>query len=222
MSKLSPISQFVKNQGINVNPMSQKGLLKYAMNTKTESDKVAEGDDSDSGDERDISGFKSKKESAASKAARQKELEELKALGNDVIDTAGAIRLPNRISKGMTIDPNTGTAKQGNDRDVIMSPTSFLRGAASPRLNSFVANTDENCIQFEGEMIRKATETKLKKYWYCLLGKELYVYKNQKEEKHKGMHNLLGVFIKDEPEEYLDSTTVLYPFSLIFPGNKPR
>lgn len=91
--------------------MSQKGLLKYAMNTNKESDKVAEGDDSDSGDERDISGFKSKKESAASKAARQKELEELKALGNDVIDTAGAIRLPNRISKGMTIDPNTGTAK---------------------------------------------------------------------------------------------------------------
>jgi hypothetical protein len=32
-----------------------------------------------------------------------------------------------------------------------------------------------DCIQFEGEMIRKATETKLKKYWYCLLGKELYV-----------------------------------------------
>ena len=30
------------------------------------------------------------------------------------------------------------------------------------------------------------------------------------------------VFLKDEPEEYLDSTTVLYPFSLIFPGNKPR
>jgi len=71
-------------------------------------------------------------------------------------------------------------------------------------------------------MIRKATETKLKKYWYCLLGKELYVYKNKQEEKHKGMHNLVGVFIKDEPEEYLDSTTVLYPFSLIFPGNKPR
>ena len=27
-------------------------------------------------------------------------------------------------------------------------------------------------------MIRKATETRLKSYWYCLLGKELYVYKN--------------------------------------------
>jgi len=71
-------------------------------------------------------------------------------------------------------------------------------------------------------MIRKATETKLKKYWYCLLGKELYVYKKKEEEKHKGMHNLMGVFIKEEEEEHLDTTTVLYPFSLIFPGNKPR
>lgn len=32
MSKLSPVASFVKNQGINVNPMSQKGLLKYALN----------------------------------------------------------------------------------------------------------------------------------------------------------------------------------------------
>ena len=88
MSKLSPISQFVKNQGINVNPMSQKGLLKYAMNTaKIDNAKVVEGDDSEgSNDERDISGFKSKKEGAAAKAARQMELDQLKALGNDVID----------------------------------------------------------------------------------------------------------------------------------------
>lgn len=53
----------------------------------------------------------------------------------------------------------------------------------------------------EGEMIRKATETKLKRYWYCLLGKELYVYKNKQEDKHKSMHSLVGVFIKDEPDE---------------------
>ena len=105
---------------------------------------------------------------------------------------------------------------------MIASPSHFLRGAASPRLNSFMAATEDDCIQFEGEMIRKATETKLKKYWYCLLGKELYVYKKKEEEKHKGMHNLIGVFIKEEEEEHLDANTVLYPFSLIFPGNKPR
>ena len=71
-------------------------------------------------------------------------------------------------------------------------------------------------------MLRKATETKLKKYWYSLLGTELYVYKNKNDEKHKGMHCLHNVFIKDEPEEYLDSTTVLHPFTLIFPSQKPR
>lgn len=36
------------------------------------------------------------------------------------------------------------------------------------------------------------------------------------------MHSLVGVFLQDEPEEYLDETTVLYPFKLIFPPNKPR
>ena len=46
----------------------------------------------------------------------------------------------------MTIDPRTGTAKSGNDRDVIMSPTSFLKGAVSPRLTSFASNAEEDSI----------------------------------------------------------------------------
>jgi hypothetical protein len=33
-------------------------------------------------------------------------------MGKDIVeDSVGAIRLPNRVSKGMTIDPATGTAK---------------------------------------------------------------------------------------------------------------
>ena len=86
-----------------------------------------------------------------------------------------------------------------------MSPTPFLGGGGgSSKLENFFNSDDKNSVKMEGEMIRKATETKLKKYWYCLLGKELYVYKNKTEDKHKGMHNLIGVFISDEPEEYLD------------------
>jgi hypothetical protein len=38
-------------------------------------------------------------------------LADLKAKGLDKIDDSNAIRLPNRISKGMQIDPQTGTAK---------------------------------------------------------------------------------------------------------------
>lgn len=36
------------------------------------------------------------------------------------------------------------------------------------------------------------------------------------------MHNLVGAFIKDEPEEPLDEKFTLYPFSIIFPGYKAR
>ncbi len=71
-------------------------------------------------------------------------------------------------------------------------------------------------------MIRKAGDTRFKRYWYCLLGKELYVYKNKSDERHKSMNSLVGVFVKDEVEEQIDSTTMLYPFKLIFPPNTVR
>jgi hypothetical protein len=93
------------------------------------------------------------------------------------------------------------TDKNAPTQQMIMSPTSFLMGAGSPRFSTFMTQDENQSIQMEGEMIRKATETKLKRYWYCLLGKELYVYKNKKEDKHKSMHSLVGVFIKEEPEE---------------------
>ncbi len=65
--------------------------------------------------------------------------------------------------------------------------------------------------------MRKAKESKLKKYFYHLLEKELYVYKHEGDAKPKTMVNLVGVFIKEEEKEQLDKTNVLYPFTLIFP-----
>lgn len=57
MSKLQPISNLVNNQGINVNPMAQKGLLKYALNKTNAND----GNDSVDSDEGDYSKFGSRK-----------------------------------------------------------------------------------------------------------------------------------------------------------------
>lgn len=95
---------------------------------------------------------------------------------------------------------------------------------ASPShiLNPGAERADEESkaerINFEGEMMRKAKENKLKKYWYTLLEKELYVYKHKDDQKPKTMVNLVGVFIKEEPEEQLDRSNTLYPFTLIFPS----
>lgn len=71
-------------------------------------------------------------------------------------------------------------------------------------------------------MFRKAPEGKLKRYWFCLLGKELYCYRKQDEDKHKGMHSLIGVYVLEEEEEKLENGVTLYPFKLIFPNNKAR
>ena len=108
MSKLSPLVALNAANQINVNPLSQKGLLKYAAaNKKSYGPASADSDDSD---DQDYSKFVSKANSKAEKQRRLKELEELKSQGMDMIKDGGAIRLPNRVAKGMSIDPNSGTA----------------------------------------------------------------------------------------------------------------
>ena len=84
-------------------------------------------------------------------------------------------------------------------------------------MENFRTEEEKMFSQYEGEMLRKAPEGKLKRYWFCLLGKELYCYRKKDDEKHKGMHSLVGVHIKNEPSESLDNKATLYPFKLIFP-----
>jgi serine/threonine protein kinase len=84
------------------------------------------------------------------------------------------------------------------------------------------ATSESLFVQLEGELYRKANEGKLKRYWYCLLGKELYCYKKKDDEKHKDMHSLIGVFVKSEKEETLDASTIIFPFKIIFPMSKVR
>jgi hypothetical protein len=207
--------------GLNFNPNAQKVLLQAAANRKPgELDGPKDETSEMTAGEIPIANFKSNKLSQIDRKQRAEDLENIIKEGNDQIDASDAIRLPNalkQVNMKLTVDPNAPT------QQMMMSPTSFLtNGHASPRLQTFNLNEDSNSVQMEGEMIRKATETKLKRYWYTLLGKELYVYKNKDEEKHKSMHSLVGVFIKDEAEEQLDSTTCLHPFKLIFPPNKVR
>lgn len=67
-------------------------------------------------------------------------------------------------------------------------------------------------------MMWKAKENKLKKYYYILEDKELYVYKKKTDKQHKTMVNLVGVFIRIDEDEPLDKKNILYPISLIFPN----
>ena len=78
-----------------------------------------------------------------------------------------------------------------------------------------------NSVHYEGEILKKQKRGgTLKKYWFVLLGKELYSYKNQSDLKHKEMKSLAGVFLKEELEQFSDNGMVLHPFMLIFPNKR--
>ena len=90
---------------------------------------------------------------------------------------------------------------------------------------NFMTTSEKEFMEYEGEMLRKTPEGKFKRYWFCLLGKELYCYRKRDDEKHKGMHSFAGVYVKAEAEEVIHhkgKTTIFHPFKLIFPPNKGR
>ena len=108
-------------------------------------------------------------------------------------------------------------------QDCMVSPSQFLLDkAGSPQLVSFDINHNAEQVTCDGIMYRKNQDGKFKKYFHSLLGSELYVYKSKEDASHKQMNSLIGVFIKDEQVEKLDSKTQLHPFKLIYPGHKER
>jgi hypothetical protein len=43
--------------------------------------------------------------------------------------------------------------------------------------NFMTCSGEKEFMEYEGEMLRKTPEGKFKKYWFCLLGKEMYCYR---------------------------------------------
>lgn len=75
---------------------------------------------------------------------------------------------------------------------------------------------DESELRFEGHLHKITQTKKLKKLWFKLVFRDLYYYKNKEESSHKGMHNLSGVFLKEEdPINYEGKN--LFCFSVIYP-----
>lgn len=129
----------------------------------------------------------------------------------------------------------TGKSKEIK-KDLLMSPSLFLRETpreAMPGMNFCACGKQclegniqcPNCMQthegteFSGYLYNKS-KTKMKRYWYQLLNKELFCFKNKDDTTHKRMYSLTSTFIKEELEDIFDKKTVLYPFSLYFLHNK--
>ena len=117
------------------------------------------------------------------------------------------IKLDNLMDKTPEISKNTftfGKNKQNEEStDVGIDDDDF--------------NIEEDqCVQYEGYVYKLSqAQKKMKKTYFKLIGKDLYYYKKKEEDKHRGMHNLSGVFIKKgedlefEGKKYM-CITILY------------
>ena len=67
------------------------------------------------------------------------------------------------------------------------------------------------------EYMYKITKTKkIKKLWFKLVCKDIYYFKGKDDLVHKGMHNLSGVYLK-ENEPITMNNCLFYSFSIIYP-----
>jgi glucan-binding YG repeat protein len=116
-----------------------------------------------------------------------------------------------------------------SSKNIYNSPTKILK-KESAKLTEFkledelVSMNIKDAEQYSSEdddirhenWVYKITETnKLKKYWLCLIGKDIYYYKTEKKDELQGMHNLSGCFVNENPEKNIEGKQ-FYSFSIIF------
>ena len=73
-------------------------------------------------------------------------------------------------------------------------------------------------IKYENYLF-KYTNDKLKKIYFKLINKDLYYYRTHDQKKHSGMHNLSGVFLKEEAPLTFNNKSY-FAFSLHFSSKK--
>ena len=62
------------------------------------------------------------------------------------------------------------------------------------------AKEEKDKENYSGYMYKLSANKKLKQIWFSLIYKDLYYYKSKEDTVHRGMHNLSGVFLKEEKE----------------------
>ena len=81
-------------------------------------------------------------------------------------------------------------------------------------LKEEVSESEKN--NYEG-YIFKYNNGKMVKIWVKLYYKDYYYYKKKEDKQHIGMHNLSGLFFKEEPTKDYEEKTY-YSFSIVFPS----
>ena len=83
---------------------------------------------------------------------------------------------------------------------------------------NILENLESEKNNFSG-YIYKLISGNMTRLYFKLFYKDLFYYKNESDPHHQGMHNLSGLFFKEEATKILDDI-MYYSFSIIFPTKK--
>ena len=101
------------------------------------------------------------------------------------------------------------------------SPWESSKGSDSENEDDVVNDKDndneENSDKVTEGYLYKIHDNKMKKIYFKLICKDLYYYKSKEHKTHKGMHNLSGVYLRDEDSVQVNGKNY-YSFSIIFPS----
>jgi len=111
--------------------------------------------------------------------------------------------------------PITGAVKQSKKPalDVKMEDAEHIQKKDDVEYDS---DDDIQDVKYEGFLYKITQSKKLKKLWFKLIGRDLYYYKTKEDKQHKGMHNLSGVYLNEEPQHKIDDGNY-HCFSVVYP-----
>ena len=112
-------------------------------------------------------------------------------------------------------DSETGSILSGDLNEIKKEKAIGLNFDDFDEENSDEEEEQEDVLSNEGYLI-KHVDGKVKKVWFKLLGKDLFYFKSEKDEIHKGMHNLSGVFVSEEEPKEINGKK-FYCFSMTYP-----
>ena len=125
------------------------------------------------------------------------------------------VRKFERITPCTSKQPNTTDTEYESDSSDDNNTTNNADDNDDTTSIDYNDNTNDKIKgNYSGYIYKILNTKKLKKMWFSLIYKDLYFYKSKDDPIHKGMHNLSGVFLREEPETDIDGKH-FYVFAII-------
>ena len=105
--------------------------------------------------------------------------------------------------------------KNNDDKDTSLSFDKESEDSESDKSDEEEEEEDEDILKYEGTLY-KLVDGKMRELYFKLVHKDLYFFKNKGDSKHKGMHNLSGLFLQKERSVIYEGVNY-YSFSVVYP-----